>query len=159
MNTKSLEVTVKLQINAGEATNREPIGPTLGQYGASADKFCEAFNKATTNYISKTLLRTKIYIYSDKSFEFKIRVPSISFFIKNALSHKGENEIDLYNLERKPGYFNEVGEYLPVANINIVYTLSKYLLSLDIYETTSILSLFKKIKSSLKSQGVLYISE
>jgi hypothetical protein len=158
---KTLDVVVKLNINSMEATNKEPIGPTLGQYGVSAEKFCEAFNKMTSIYKEKILLRSKIYIYSDKTFELKIRVPSINFFIKNSLIYQLKNEdkiLNSYDSKRKPGYFNELEEFLPILNKNIIYTISLYLLSLDIYDKILINSLFKKIKSSLLSQGVLYIT-
>jgi hypothetical protein len=158
---KTLDVVVKLNINSMEATNKEPIGPTLGQYGVSAEKFCEAFNKITSIYKDKILLRVKIYIYSDKTFELKIRVPSISFFIKNSLFYQNKENnklINFYELKRKPGYFNELEEFLPILNKNIIYTISLYILSLEIYDKILINSLFKKIKSSLLSQGILYIT-
>ena len=72
MTNKYLNVMVKLNINAMEATSKEPIGPTLGQYGVPTDKFCEAFNLSSNIYLDKILLRTKVFIYSDKSFELKI---------------------------------------------------------------------------------------
>jgi ribosomal protein L11 len=159
MINKYLEVMVKLNINAMEATSKEPIGPTLGQYGVSTDKFCEAFNNSSTNYMEKILLRTKVYIYSDKSFELKIRVPSISFFIKNSLfSQKEELSLSLFDVKRRPGFFFELYEYIPSITRNMVYTISLYLLSLDIYDKILISSLFKKIKSTLSSQGILFIS-
>jgi ribosomal protein L11 len=159
MVNKYLEVMVKLNITSMEATNKEPIGPTLGQYGVQTDKFCEAFNNFSNIYLEKILLRTKVYIYSDKTFELKIRVPSINYFIKNSLIFYNENSsVDIYNQKKKPGFFFDANDFIPSLNKNMIFTITLYLLSLDSYDKVKIISLFKKIKSSLKSQGILYIN-
>jgi ribosomal protein L11 len=159
MVSKYLEVMVKLNIIAMEATNKEPIGPTLGQYGVPTDKFCEAFNNLSNIYLEKVDLRTKVYIYSDKTFELKIRVPAINSFIKSSLIFYSENNIiDIYKQKKKPGFFFDINEFIPALNKNIIYTIVLYLLSVDSYDKIKAFSLFKKIKSSLLSQGILYIN-
>jgi ribosomal protein L11 len=159
MINKYLEVMVKLNINSMEATSKEPIGPTLGQYGVQTDKFCEAFNNFSNVYLEKIMLRTKVYIYSDKTFELQIRVPSINFFIKNSLIYKDENKtINLYNEKKKPGFFFDLNTFFPALSKNVIYTIVLYLLSIDSYDKIKKISLFKKIKSGLLSQGILYIN-
>ncbi|MDF2698968.1 MAG: rplK [Haloplasmataceae bacterium] len=155
---KYLDVIVKLDINSMEASSKEPIGPTLGQYGVPIDKFCEAFNSISSIYLEKTLVRAKVYIYSDKSFEIKVKLPSINLFIKNSLINKSSNDKSIYNSKRKAGYFYELNEFLPVLDKNIIYTIVLYLLSLENYEKIKAFSLFKKIKGTLDSSGILYIT-
>jgi len=149
---KSLEVKVKFNIFAGEASSKEPIGPTLGQYGVSIDKFCTAFNELTSIFNEKIVVRAKILIYSDKSFNILLKVPSINFTLKNILVFEN---INLYDIKRKAGYFMEKNEYIPNLNKNIIYTLCYFLLSINLYDKVKVYSLFKKIKGTLHSSGIL----
>jgi ribosomal protein L11 len=153
---KTLDVTVKLNIIAMEASSKEPIGPTLGQYGIPIDKFCDYFNKNTTIYNEKTSLRAKLLIYSDKSFDIMIKVPSINNTLRNSLIF---DNINLYNMKRKPGYFFETNDYLPSFNKNVIYTIVIFLLSLSSYDKVKEFSLFKKIKGTLSSSGILISTE
>jgi ribosomal protein L11 len=153
---KNLDVTVKLDVIAMEASSKEPIGPTLGQYGMPIDKFCDYFNKNTTIYNEKTPLRSKLFIYSDKNFDIIIKAPSINYTIKNSLIFEN---INLYNMKRKSGYFFENNEFLPSFNKNMIYTIVIFLLSLPSYDKIKEFSLFKKIKGTLSSTGILIFTE
>jgi len=85
----NIEVSVKLQIRAGEANPSPPIGPALGARGINIIKFCNEFNEKTNNLsdIKKgTILPTIINIYKDKSFDFIIKSPPASTLIKNILN-------------------------------------------------------------------------
>ena len=90
---KYLDVKVKLNIVAMEASSKEPIGPTLGQYGVPIDKFCNLFNEVTKIYNEKVLLRVLILIYSDKTFELIIKSPSINVTINKCLENYNLNKI------------------------------------------------------------------
>ena len=84
-----IEVSIKLQIRAGEANPSPPIGPALGARGINIVKFCNQFNEKTKNIkdIKKgTILPTVINIYKDKSFDFIIKSPPASVLIKNLLN-------------------------------------------------------------------------
>ena len=84
-----------MQIKACEANPSPPIGPALGSKGINIMKFCTEFNEYTKNLsdLSKgTLVTTIINIYSDKSFDFKIKSPITSILIKNILNiNKGSS--------------------------------------------------------------------
>ena len=83
---KTLEVLVKLNINSMEASSKEPIGPTLGQYGLPINDFCNLFNNSSTIYEEQVPLRAHIYIYTDKTFELTINIPTLYYFLKSSLS-------------------------------------------------------------------------
>ena len=85
---KKIDGYIKLQVKAGEAKPRPPIGPALGQRGVNIMEFCKQFNAATQEVEKGTPLPTVITVYSDKSFSFVTKTPPATFFIKQALGLK-----------------------------------------------------------------------
>ena len=88
------EVTgyVKLQIKGGQASPAPPVGPALGQRGINIMEFCKAFNEKTKSLIGKPV-PVIITVYKDKKFDFIIKSPPASHFIKEAAKLKsGSNE-------------------------------------------------------------------
>jgi large subunit ribosomal protein L11 len=75
---------VKLQIPAGKANPSPPIGPALAQKGLNIMEFCKAFNAQTQSMEPGTPVRVLITAYSDKSFNFLIKTPPVSHYIKKA---------------------------------------------------------------------------
>ena len=88
------EVTgyVKLQIKGGQASPAPPVGPALGQRGINIMEFCKAFNEKTKSLMGKPV-PVIITVYKDKKFDFIIKSPPASHFIKEAAKLKsGSNE-------------------------------------------------------------------
>ena len=79
---------VKLQIKGGQANPAPPVGPALGQRGVNIMEFCKAFNDKTKSLAGKPV-PVEITVYKDKKFDFKIKSPPASFFIKEAVKLKG----------------------------------------------------------------------
>ena len=79
---------IKLQIEAGKANPAPPVGPALGQRGVNIMEFCKAFNDKTKSMAGKPV-PVEITVYKDKKFDFKIKSPPASFFIKEAAKLKG----------------------------------------------------------------------
>ena len=76
---------IKLQIPAGQATPAPPVGPALGQHGVNIGQFVKQFNDKTAGPDTKGLmLPVIITVYSDRSFEFKIKSPPAAVLIKLA---------------------------------------------------------------------------
>ena len=155
---------IKLNIFSMEASSKEPIGPTLGQYGVPTDKFCTQFNDATKIFKEKILLRVTIYVMADKSFTFKINRPTVTKLLNSILQYKlnDEQTIDLFQQKRKAGFFIENDEYIPSMNKNLIYTLVFFLKENEIYnENISIglndkkFSFFKKIIGICNSCGIV----
>ena len=88
MAKKEISGYVKLQIKGGQANPAPPVGPALGQRGINIMEFCKAFNEKTKSFAGKPV-PVIITVYKDKKFDFKIKSPPASFFIKEAVKLKG----------------------------------------------------------------------
>ena len=82
---KKIAGYIKLQVPAGAATPSPPIGPALGQRGLNIMEFCKAFNAATQEMEKNTPIPTIITAYADKSFSFEMKLPPVTYYIKQAL--------------------------------------------------------------------------
>ena len=87
MAKKEISGYVKLQINGGQANPAPPVGPALGQRGINIMEFCKAFNEKTKNFMGKPV-PVIITVYKDKKFDFIIKSPPASYFIKEAAKLK-----------------------------------------------------------------------
>ncbi len=84
---------IKLQVPAGKANPSPPIGPALGQRGLNIMEFCKAFNAQTQSYEAGTPLPVIITAYADRTFSFVIKLPPVSYYLKQAAGiTKGASE-------------------------------------------------------------------
>ena len=88
MAKKEISGYVKLQIKGGQANPAPPVGPALGQRGINIMEFCKAFNEKTKSFAGKPV-PVIITVYKDKKFDFKIKSPPASYYIKEAVKLKG----------------------------------------------------------------------
>ena len=87
MAKKEISGYIKLQINGGQANPAPPVGPALGQRGINIMEFCKAFNDKTKSLAGKPV-PVIITVYKDKKFDFVIKSPPASHFIKEAVKLK-----------------------------------------------------------------------
>ena len=87
MAKKEIKEYVKLQIKGGQANPAPPVGPALGQRGINIMEFCKTFNEKTKNYMGNPV-SVVITVYKDKKFDFIIKSPPASHFIKQAAKLK-----------------------------------------------------------------------
>ena len=85
---KEISGFIKLQIKGRQANPAPPVGPALGQRGVNIMEFCKAFNDKTKSLAGKPV-PVEITVYKDKKFDFKIKSPPASFYIKEAVKLKG----------------------------------------------------------------------
>ncbi len=85
---KEVAKYVKLQIAAGSANPSPPVGPALGQAGVNIMEFCKAFNAKTADMEKGIPCPVIITVYKDKSFDFIVKLPPVSFMIKKAAGLK-----------------------------------------------------------------------
>ena len=85
---KEISGFIKLQIKGGQANPAPPVGPALGQRGINIMEFCKAFNDKTKKLAGKPV-PVEITVYKDKKFDFKIKSPPASYYIKEAVKLKG----------------------------------------------------------------------
>ena len=75
---------LKLQVPAGAANPAPPIGPALGQRGLNIMEFCKAFNAQTAKMEKNVPIPVIITTYQDRSFTFEMKLPPISYWLKEA---------------------------------------------------------------------------
>ena len=85
---KKITGYVKLQVPAGQASPSPPIGPALGQAGLNIMDFCKTFNAKTEKLEKGMPCPVVITVYQDKSFEFIIKKPPASYYIKKEVNLK-----------------------------------------------------------------------
>ena len=88
---KEVSGFIKLQIKGGQANPAPPVGPALGQRGVNIMEFCKAFNDKTKSMAGKPVA-VEITVYKDKKFDFKIKSPPASFFIREAAKLKSGSQ-------------------------------------------------------------------
>lgn len=104
---KKIRSILKLRINAGEATASPPVGPTISQAGLNIAEFCKHFNASTNHIQSNFVLPVSVVLYTDYSYEYIIKLPTISFFLRKAsLLDKGRIPLELKKKKRK---FKKIG--------------------------------------------------
>ena len=84
---KEISGLIKLQIKGGQANPAPPVGPALGQRGINRMEFCKAFNEKTKSMMGKPV-PVVITVYKDKKFDFIIKTPPASHYIKEAAKLK-----------------------------------------------------------------------
>ncbi len=85
---KKITGYVKLQVPAGQASPSPPIGPALGQAGLNIMDFCKAFNAKTESLEKGMPCPVVITVFQDKSFEFIVKKPPASYYIKREVNIK-----------------------------------------------------------------------
>ena len=129
---------VKLQIKGGQANPAPPVGPALGQRGINIMEFCKAFNEKTKSLMGKPI-PVVITVYKDKKFDFVIKSPPVSYFIKEYAKLKGGS--------KEPGRVI-VGSITTKQAEKIAQEKMKDLNAFDLKEATKI------ICGSAKSMGI-----
>jgi large subunit ribosomal protein L11 len=83
MAKKKLAATVKIHIQAGQATPAPPVGTALGPHGINIMDFCKAYNAATESQRG-LVIPAEISIYEDRSFTFVTKTPPAAFLLRQA---------------------------------------------------------------------------
>ena len=77
---------IKLIISSGKANPSPPVGPILGQAGLNMMEFCKDFNKKSSIYKENVVLSVHINVYENKSFDYVIKTPFSTSFIKTMIN-------------------------------------------------------------------------
>ncbi len=80
---KEIKTIIKIQLPAGGATPAPPVGTVLGPHGLNLQDFCSKFNAATQDKLGN-VIPAEITIYTDRTFEFKLKTPPAADLLKKA---------------------------------------------------------------------------
>ena len=83
MAKKKLAATVKIHIQAGQATPAPPVGTALGPHGINIMDFCKAYNAATESQAG-TIVPVEITIFEDRTFTFVLKTPPAPVLLRQA---------------------------------------------------------------------------
>ncbi len=90
---KEIVATIKLQIEAGQASPAPPVGPALGQHNVNIMDFVRQFNEKTNKMEEGTVIPVIISVFKDRSFNFIMKTPPASYLLKRAAGiAKGSGE-------------------------------------------------------------------
>lgn len=84
---KKIKTIIKLQIPGGQANPAPPVGPALGQHGLNISEFCQKFNDATKDKMGE-ITPVEIYVYEDRSYDFKTKISPVAEMLKKAAGIK-----------------------------------------------------------------------
>lgn len=79
---------INLIIGAASANPSPPIGPALGQHGVNIKDFVDQFNDKTKDMEKGMPIPVVISVYEDRSFDFIMKKPPNSYYIKKAAKIK-----------------------------------------------------------------------
>ena len=88
MAKKEIKGMVKLVVPAKQANPAPPIGPALGANGVNIAEFCKQFNDRTADKEPGMPIPCIITVYTDRTFDFIMKLPPVSYFIKKAANLK-----------------------------------------------------------------------
>ena len=88
MAKKEVKGLVKVVVPAKQANPSPPLGPALGAAGVNIAEFCKQFNDATSDKEPGMPIPCQITVYTDRSFEYIMKLPPVSYFIKKSLKLK-----------------------------------------------------------------------
>ncbi len=81
---KEVIATIKLQIEAGQASPAPPVGPALGQHNVNIMDFVRQFNEKTNKMEEGTVIPVIISVFKNRSFNFIMKTPPASYLLKKA---------------------------------------------------------------------------
>lgn len=80
---KKIKVQLKFEIEGGNATPGQKLGPALGQHGINIGEFVSKFNEKTQDRRGE-LVPVILKVYEDRSMEMEFKEPPSSFLIAKA---------------------------------------------------------------------------
>jgi len=98
---KQIKGSARLIMYAGVAKPNPKLGQCLGPLGMNMMQFCKEFNDKTNYFRSDVPLRVLLKAYNDRTYEYKIKPPPTSWYLKRLImSKKG---VQFPNIEYQGG--------------------------------------------------------
>ncbi|KAF6169643.1 hypothetical protein GIB67_004035 [Kingdonia uniflora] len=143
---RPLLATIRLTVPAGAARPAPPVGPALGQYRLNLMAFCKDFNARTQKYKPDTPMAVLITAFKDNTFEFTVRSPSVTWYLKKAAGIESGSG--------RAGH--EVASTLTLKHI---YEIAKVKQSDPFCQYMSLESISKSIIGTANTMGITVLKE
>ncbi|KAJ1298853.1 hypothetical protein BS78_01G485700 [Paspalum vaginatum] len=143
---KPILVTLRLRVPAGAARPGPPVGPALAFYRLNLMAFCKDFNARTQKYKADTPMQVTLTAYKDRTFEFVVKSPSVSWFLKKAAGIETASGL--------PGH-----SVVSSLRLRHVYQIAKQKQSDPFCKHLSIEALCKSIIGTAKSMGIEIVKD
>ncbi|KFK30187.1 hypothetical protein AALP_AA7G229400 [Arabis alpina] len=144
--TRPIAATIRLTVPAGAAKPAPPVGPALGQYRLNLMAFCKDFNARTQKYKPDTPMSVTITAYKDNSFDFTVKSPTVSWYIKKAAGVvKGST---------RPGHLN-----VTTLSVRHVYEIAKVKQTDPFCQYMPLESICKSIIGTAQSMGIKIVKD
>lgn len=138
---KEVSAMIRLVVNAGQAKPAPPVGPALGQHRLNLMAFCKDFNARTQHIKQDVPMSVLITAYKDFTFDFKVKSPSVSYFLKKAAGlQKGGG---------RPGH-----DRAGIVRLQHVYEIAKIKQSDPGCKYISLESWCKSVMGTARSMGI-----
>lgn len=143
---KVVAATIRLTVPAGGARPAPPVGPALGQYRLNLMAFCKDFNARTQKYKPETPMAVTITAYKDNTFEFTVKSPSVSWYLKKAAGVESGSS--------RPGH-------VTVSSLSVrhVYEIAKVKQSDPYLQNMPLESISKSITGTANSMGIKIVKD
>ncbi|KAM0970091.1 hypothetical protein EV1_017990 [Malus domestica] len=143
---RPVAATIRLTVPAGAARPVAPVGPALGQYRLNLMAFCKDFNARTQKYKPETPMAVIITAFKDNTFEFTVRSPSVTWYLKKAAGIESGSS--------RPGH--TVASTLSVRH---VYEIAKVKQSDPYCQYMPLESICKSVIGTANSMGIKVVKE
>jgi large subunit ribosomal protein L11 len=100
------------------ADSGPPLGTVLGNLGINAVKFCKDFNEFTKDLPSYFLLKVKILIFEDRSYNFFINPPTTGFLL---MFVKVQQTLDISRSKKGLNNFISLKNVVQIARFKFPY--------------------------------------
>jgi large subunit ribosomal protein L11 len=141
---KKAVASIRLLINAGAAKPAPPVGPALGQAGLNIMAFCKEFNAKTADYRDDVPLRVQVSVYADKTYDWALKTPPASYFIKRAAG--------LARGASRPGH-----ESMAAISLKHLYEIAR-VKAQDLPPGTDLRGVVKTLMYQCRSMGVAVVA-
>ncbi|KAG4995559.1 hypothetical protein JHK84_032528 [Glycine max] len=143
---KAVAATIRLTVPAGGARPAPPVGPALGQYRLNLMAFCKDFNARTQKYKADTPMAVTITAYKDNTFEFAVKSPPVSWYLKKAAGVESGSS--------RPGHVTSSS-----VSVRHVYEIAKAKQSDPYLQNMPLESISKSIIGTANSMGIKIVKD
>ena len=147
LSNKEIIKVIKLYLPAQNPTSNSMLNPILGQAGVNSVEFNKKFIELSRNYKKDVVLKIRILLYIDKTFDIVLNMPTLSYILNEEMFVQiGKRKLQ-----------EEVFVFEQKINLSKIYKISFILRELGFDK--SILKIVKLILSTLKSMHCIVIND